>query len=152
MERLNAADISIYVEGKGVVLEEKALMAFDAATGKILAFGAEAENMATEGVNIVAPVQGGKIADHRVAVKLFLCLLHKAGVKGSLFHKPRIAVSVPGFSADVEKKLVEDCLYQAGAGKVILSEKGFEEIISYLRESGDKELKNFQTVIGIVGK
>lgn len=93
MNTFGAADtsITIYVEGKGVVLSERALMALETGSGKILAFGAEAELMAenpAENVKIVTPLAEGKITDYKNAVKLFLCLLHKAGVKGSLFHKP----------------------------------------------------------------
>lgn len=154
MNTYGAADtsVTIYIEGKGVVLNERALMAFEAGSGKILAFGAEAERMAAnpaENVKIVTPLAEGKITDYKNAVKLFLCLLHKAGVKGNLFRKPQIAVSVPAGTADTEKKALEDVLYQSGAGKVYMSEIGIEQLAHSLFRSGDKSLKGFQTVIGI---
>lgn len=77
--------LTIYIEGKGTVLKESPLMALDAGNGKILAFGAESEIVAensAKGVEVVAPLMGGKISNYNVAVKLFLCLLHKVGVKG----------------------------------------------------------------------
>lgn len=154
MNTFGASDtsVTIYIEGKGVVLKEKALMALEAGSGKILAFGAEAESMAENpagNVKMVTPLAEGKITDYRNAVKLFLCLLHKAGVKGSLFHKPQFAASVPEGMTDTEKKALEDILYQAGAGKVYMSEMEIEQLAHSLRRSGDKSLKGFQTVIGI---
>lgn len=144
--------VTIYIEEKGTVLREKPLMALEAGSGKILAFGAEAELMAenpAENVEIAAPLAGGKITDYKMAVKLFLCLLHKAGVKGGLFHKVQIALSVPGGVTDKEKKGWEDVLYQASAGKVFVSEMETEQLVTYLRGSSDKSLKGFHTVIGI---
>lgn len=144
--------VTIYIEEKGTVLREKPLMALEAGSGKILAFGAEAESMAenpAKNVEIAAPLAGGKITDYKMAVKLFLCLLHKAGVKGGFFHRPQIALSVPGGVADEEKKVWEDVLYQAGAGNVFVSEMETEQLVTYLRGSSEKSLKGFHTVIGI---
>ena len=144
--------VTIYIEGKGVVSKEKALMALETGSGRILAFGAEAELMAensTENVGMTAPWADGKITDYKTTVKLFLCMLHKAGVKGSLFHKPSIALSVPEGLTDVEKKALEDALYQAGAGKVSVSEREIGQFVRSLSCSSDKSLKGFQTGIGI---
>lgn len=144
--------LTIYIEGKGTVLKESPLMALDAGSGKILAFGAESEIVAensAKDVEVAAPLTGGKISNYNTAVKLFLCLLHKAGVKGTLFHKPQIAVSVPKELTDVEKKAFEDAMYQAGAGKVFISEMGIEELAISLRQNSDKALKGFGTIVGI---
>ncbi len=151
MEKTDVS-ITIYIREKGVVLKEKSLMALDAGSKKILAFGTEAELMAeseAENVEIAAPLAGGRVTDYRLTVKLFLCLLHKAGVNGSLFHKPQIALSIPEGMADAEKKVLEDVLYQAGAGKVFVSEMRMEQLVLSLSRDSDKTLKGFQTVIGI---
>ena len=40
------ADISIYIQGRGMVLKEKSFMAFQKSDGKIVAYGTEAEQLA----------------------------------------------------------------------------------------------------------
>ena len=40
-------------------------------------------------------------------------------------------------------------MYQAGAGKVYISEMGVEELAFSLRQNSDKALKGFYTIIGI---
>lgn len=152
MNYYEPADILIYVEDKGIVLREKSLMALDAATGKILAFGTEAERMAEkpeDHVKIASPLRRGMVADYTIAVKLFLCLFKKAG-EVKPFRKPAIAVSVPEGITEVEKKAMEEALYQIGAGKVLVFEMGMEQLIEKLHQSDDKSLKKFRIVMGIV--
>ena len=58
------ADIVIYIQGKGMVLKEKSLVAFYPETGKIEAFGTEAEDIASknlEGISVVSPLRRGMI-------------------------------------------------------------------------------------------
>lgn len=45
MDFFEPADIAIYIQGRGIVLKEKSLVAFDNVSGKIAAFGKEAEDM-----------------------------------------------------------------------------------------------------------
>lgn len=151
MSYYKPAEIVIYVEGKGIVLKEKSLMAFDAATGKILAFGNEAERMAQnpdDSVRIVSPFRRGMVAEYGAAVKLFLCLLNKAGER-KLFRRPSIAVSAPEGMTEVERKALEESLYQAGAGKVYISELTVDALAGKLGDGDGKSLKNFHTILGI---
>lgn len=151
MSYYEPADIVIYVKGKGIVLKEKSLMAFDAASGKILAFGNEAECMAqnpSDSVKIVSPLRRGMVAEYGAAVNLFLCLLNKVGER-KLFRKPSIAVSAPEDMTEVERKALEESLYQAGAGKVYISELTVDELARKLGDGDGKALKNFHTILGI---
>ena len=151
MSYYEPADIVIYVEGLGNVLKEKSLMAFDAASGKILAFGNEAERMVqnpNDSVKIVSPFRRGMVAEYGVAVKLFLCLLNKAGER-KLFRKPSIAVSAPEGMTEVERKALEESLYQAGAGKLYISELTVDELARKLGDGDEKALKNFHLILGI---
>jgi rod shape-determining protein MreB len=152
MNYYEPADIVIYIEGRGVVLKEKSLMALDETSGKILAFGNEAERMAKnpeDSVKIVSPLRRGMVAEYGATVKLFLYFLHKAGER-KLFHKPAIAVSAPEGMTKVERKALEESLFQAGAGKVYISEMTVEELARKLGQGNEKALKNFHTIFGIV--
>ena len=122
---LGTASILVYVRGKGVVLKEPSVVAFDRDTNKIKAIGEEARLMLgrTPG-NIVAvrPLRQGVISDYTVTEKMLKYFIQKAMGKKT-FRKPRIAVCVPSGVTEVEKKAVEDATYQAGAREVLIIEE-----------------------------
>ncbi len=122
---LGTASILIYIKGKGVVLKEPSVVAFDRDTNKIKAIGEDARVMIgrTPG-NIVAvrPLRQGVISDYTVTEKMLKHFIQKAMGKRS-FKKPRISVCVPSGVTEVEKKAVEDATYQAGAREVSIIEE-----------------------------
>ena len=119
------ASILVYIKGKGVVLKEPSVVAFDRDTNKIKAIGEEARLMIgrTPG-NIVAvrPLRQGVISDYTVTEKMIKHFIQKAIGKRT-FKKPRIAVCVPSGVTEVEKKAVEDATWQAGARSVDIIEE-----------------------------
>lgn len=122
---LGTASILVYIKGKGVVLKEPSVVAFDRDTNKIKAIGEEARLMLgrTPG-NIVAvrPLRQGVISDYTVTEKMLKFFIQKA-VGKKTFRKPKIAVCVPSGVTEVEKKAVEDATYQAGAREVFIIEE-----------------------------
>ena len=122
---LGTASILVYVRGKGVVLKEPSVVAFDKDTNKIKAIGEDARLMIgrTPG-NIVPvrPLRQGVISDYTVTEKMMKYFIQKALGKRS-FRRPRIAVCVPSGVTEVEKKAVEDATYQAGAREVYIIEE-----------------------------
>ncbi|MBR4759852.1 MAG: rod shape-determining protein [Lachnospiraceae bacterium] len=122
---LGTASILVYIRGKGVVLKEPSVVAFDRDTNKIKAIGEDARLMLgrTPG-NIVAvrPLRQGVISDYTVTEKMMKYFIQKALGRKS-FRKPRIAVCVPSGVTEVEKKAVEDATYQAGAREVSIIEE-----------------------------
>ena len=122
---LGTASILVYVRGKGVVLKEPSVVAFDRDTQKIKAIGEEARLMLgrTPG-NIVAvrPLRQGVISDYTITEKMLTHFIQKA--LGKKFHrKLRISVCVPSGATEVEKKAVEDATYQSGARDVSIIEE-----------------------------
>ncbi len=122
---LGTASILVYIKGKGVVLKEPSVVAFDRDTNKIKAIGEEARLMIgrTPG-NIVAvrPLRQGVISDYSVTEKMLKHFIQKAIGKRT-FKKPRISVCVPSGVTEVEKKAVEDATLQAGAREVAIIEE-----------------------------
>ena len=96
----------VYIKGKGVVLREPSVVAFDRDTSKIMAIGEEARLMLgrTPG-NIIAvrPLKQGVISDYTVTEKMLKYFIQKAAGK-SRFRKPRISVCVPSGVTEVEKR------------------------------------------------
>ena len=123
---LGTASILVYVKGKGVVLKEPSVVAYDRDTEQIMAIGEEARLMLgrTPG-NIVAvrPLRQGVISDYKTTEKMLKYFIQKAVGKSFFGRRPRISVCVPSGVTDVEKRAVEDATYQACARDVYIIEE-----------------------------
>ena len=122
---LGTSSVLVYVKGKGVVLKEPSVVAFDRETNEIKAIGEESRQMLgrTPG-NIVAirPLRKGVISDYTVTEKMIKYFVHKS-LGRRTFKKPRISICVPSEVTEVEKKAVEEATYAAGAREVYLIEE-----------------------------
>ena len=118
---LGTASVLVYVKGKGVVLKEPSVVAFDRDTNVIKAIGEEARLMLgrTPG-NIIAvrPLRQGVISDYTVTEKMIKYFVQKAVGKRT-FKKPRISICVPSGVTEVEK----EATFAAGAREVHLIEE-----------------------------
>lgn len=145
------ADVVIYLSGKGPVLKEKSLLAYNRITKKILAYGTEAgkaSGTAEENILIFSPLRQGKIVDYIAAVHLFSYLLRQV-VGQRLLKKPAVAICVPEDTSEVEKKAMMDAFYQAGAKEVMITETPAEQFVQELSENSPKLSRKFQVVVGI---
>ena len=122
---LGTASILVYIRGKGVVLKEPSVVAYDRDTEKIKAIGEDARLMLgrTPG-NIVAvrPLRQGVISDYKVTEQKMKYFITKA-IGHRTFRKPLIAVCVPSGVTEVERKAVEDATLMAGARDVRIIEE-----------------------------
>ncbi|CEQ19312.1 rod shape-determining protein Mbl [[Clostridium] sordellii] len=125
---LGTANILVYVNGKGVVLEEPSVVAIDKNTNTVLAVGEEARRMIgrTPG-NIVAirPLKDGVISDYEITEKMLTYYVNKVIDKKGFarFFMPKIMVCVPTGVTEVEKRAVEEATRQAGARDVYIIEE-----------------------------
>ena len=137
---LGTASILVYVKGKGVVLKEPSVVAYDRDTEQIMAIGEEARLMLgrTPG-NIVAvrPLRQGVISDYKTTEKMLKYFIQKAVGKSFFGRRPRISVCVPSGVTDVEKRAVEDATYQAGARDVYIIEEPVGAGIDISRPCGN---------------
>lgn len=122
---LGTASVLVYVKGKGVVLKEPSVVAYDRDSNVVKAIGEEARLMIgrTPG-NIVAvrPLRKGVISDYTVTEKMIKYFVQKSIGRRTL-KKPRISICVPSGVTEVEKNAVEQATYAAGAREVHLIEE-----------------------------
>ncbi len=122
---LGTASVLVYLNGKGVVLKEPSVVAYDKDTNEIKAIGEEARLMLgrTPG-NIVAvrPLRQGVISDYTVTEKMIKYFVQKSLGRRTL-KKPRISICVPSGVTEVERKAVEEATFAAGAREVHLIEE-----------------------------
>ena len=122
---LGTASVLVYIKGRGVVLKEPSVVAFDRDTNQIRAIGEEARLMIgrSPGNSVaVRALRQGVISDYQVTERMLKFFIEKA-MGGKSFRKPRIAVCIPSGATEVEKKAVEDATYQAGAREVAIIEE-----------------------------
>lgn len=122
---LGTASVLVYINGKGVVLKEPSVVAYDTNTNEIKAIGEEARLMIgrTPGnIKAVRPLRQGVISDYTITEKMIRYFIQKA-LGRRTFRRPRISVCVPSHITEVERKAVEDATINAGAREVFIIEE-----------------------------
>ena len=122
---LGSSNVVVYARGKGIVIREPSVAAYDKDADKILAFGEEAKGLIdrTQG-NIVAvrPLRAGVISDYSVTEKLLRHFIQKA-IGRRAFRKPFVSICVPSGVTEVEKRAAREAATQAGGKDVFLMEE-----------------------------
>ena len=118
---LGTANTLIYIKGKGIVLNEPSIVAFDRNTKRIIALGNEAKAMQGREhreIRVSRPMRDGVIADFEIAEGMIKAFIKKVSSSG--FASRRIVVAVPSGVTEVEKRAVRDSSEHAGAKEVHL--------------------------------
>lgn len=114
----------IYLEKKGIMINEPSIVAFNNRTNKIVAHGFEAKKMLSRTpahITALRPIVNGVIADFDMAREMIQRFLKSEKFPHSFI--TRTIVSVPTNLTEVERKSVEDLLKEAGASHVYLIEQ-----------------------------
>ncbi|MCX6137182.1 MAG: rod shape-determining protein [Ignavibacteriales bacterium] len=118
---LGTANTLIHMKGKGIVLNEPSIVAFDRNTKKIVAIGNEAREMlgrTHRDIRTIRPMKDGVIADFEIAEGMLREFIKKIHV--NWIPSRRIVVCVPSGVTEVEKRAVRDSCEHAGAKEVHL--------------------------------
>lgn len=122
---LGTANVLIHIKGRGVVLDEPAVVAIQSDTKQVLEVGEEARRMVgrTPG-NIVAirPLRDGVIADFEITERMLKHFIQKVGGK-KWFSHPRILICAPTNITSVEQKAIREAAERSGAKEVFLEEE-----------------------------
>jgi rod shape-determining protein MreB len=121
---LGTANILVYVQGKGVVLNEPSVVAISEDENRLVAVGEEAREMIgrTPGnVRAIRPMRDGVIADYLITEAMLHYVINKVA-RIRLF-RPDVMISVPSGVTSVEKRAVRDAALKAGARDAFLIEE-----------------------------
>jgi len=128
---LGTANTCIYARGKGIVVSEPSIVAFNTISGRIEAVGHEAKEMLgrTPGnMTAIRPMKDGVIADFEAAEKMLTHFIRKAH-KRSGWLRPRVVIGVPSEITQVERRAVKDSAMRAKASEVHLIEEAMAAAI-----------------------
>jgi rod shape-determining protein MreB len=128
---LGTANTLVYVRDLGIVLNEPSVVAIrqDRSNGvprDVVAVGIEAKRMLgrTPGnITAIRPLKDGVIADFYVTEKMLQHFIHKVHENRFLRPSPRVLVSVPCGSTQVERRAIRESAMGAGAREVYLLEE-----------------------------
>lgn len=118
---LGTSAIKIYTPGRGIVLNEPAVVAVDRDTDEIITIGSEAYNMigrTSDRIATVYPLHDGVISNYELTEAMLNTFVRM--VCGNKMFMPRVVVCVPNGVTDVERRAVVDALRSSGARKVCL--------------------------------
>ncbi|HEX7356702.1 MAG TPA: rod shape-determining protein [Ignavibacteriaceae bacterium] len=119
---LGTANTLIYVKGKGIVLNEPSIVAFDKNSKRIIALGNKAKEMQGrehKEIKVTRPMRDGVIADFEIAEGMIRAFIKRVR-GGSAMASRRVIVAVPSGVTEVEKRAVRDSAEHAGAKEVHL--------------------------------
>lgn len=119
---LGTANVLIYVQGKGIVLNEPSVVAIDTRTNKVLAVGSEAYRMVgrtPSNIRAIRPLKNGVISDFDMTQEMLSYFISKLSVKGFM-SKPDIMICAPTNITEIERKAIIQAAEQSGGGKVYL--------------------------------
>jgi rod shape-determining protein MreB len=121
---LGTANTLVYAKGRGIVLNEPTVIAYNTRSREVLAIGAEAWQMIgrTPGYIVaVRPLRQGAITDFDITERMLRVLLHRCGV--SRISRPRVLICVPSAITRVERRAVKEAARHAGASATYLIEQ-----------------------------
>ncbi len=121
---LGTANTLVYVNGKGIVINEPSVVAINKKTGQILAIGKEAKKMVgkTPGhIVAIRPLVDGVVSDYETTQQMLRYFINKVRKKSfALLPRPRVLVGIPSGVTEVERRAVIEATINAGAREAYL--------------------------------
>jgi rod shape-determining protein MreB len=128
---LGSTSIIIAVRGRGLVVNEPAVVAVNKVTGEIVAYGREAHDMQgreARDVQLVAPLVDGVVADFERTQRLLEHFVRKARSGFSHFSRRAVMGVLSGIT-QVEQRALLSAAEQAHIGRVYMVEEGLAAAI-----------------------
>ncbi|MDP3762903.1 MAG: rod shape-determining protein [bacterium] len=124
---LGTANTLVYVRGRGIVINEPSVVAFNQKTGQVVAVGEAARRMVGRTpAHIVAirPLVEGVISDFEITEEMLSYFIKRVhSDTSSFFARPRIVIGIPSGITEVERRAVRDAARSAGGREVYLVEE-----------------------------
>ena len=121
---LGTTSIVVFVEGKGIVLSEPSVAAYEKESGKLIAVGKKAWDMLgknPDSIRVVKPMEHGVVSDFTATKHILRFLLSK--ICKNMVFKPNVVVCVPSMATSLEKRTILDLVTSSGAAKACLIEE-----------------------------
>lgn len=144
---LGTDTVTVFVEGKGIVLSESTAICYDAYDDSIVAVGNSAGEMfdkTPDSLILKRPITDGVVSDFTVTAQILSHFLDKI-CKNRIF-RPNVVISAPSGVTALERKAITEAACTSGAGKVSVID---EPIISALGAGLDIDYPHGVMVVDI---
>lgn len=114
---LGTKNVLVYVPGRGIVINEPSVVAIDAATNRVVAFGDEAHQMlgrTPESIIASRPLRDGVIANYRITEAMLRHYINKLAGPLRLI-RPEMMVAIPAGVTSTERRAVIEACLESGA-------------------------------------
>lgn len=121
---LGTSRTRVFLQNKGVILDEPSVITIDLMTDDIIAVGEKAYQMlgkTSERMSAIYPLSGGVITDFALVEDMIKIML--SDISTGRIGMPRVVACVPGEITEVEKRAVVNAISSAGIRKVCLVEE-----------------------------
>lgn len=128
---LGTSRTRVFARGRGIVVNEPSLLAYDLPSREVVAVGLEAmelEGRASEDIQIISPLQDGVVADSSFAGKLIESYIRKARDGRSTFSR-RVLISIAADATDIESYALRYAAKEASVTNVHFINKGLVAIL-----------------------
>jgi rod shape-determining protein MreB len=122
---LGTANTCVFVPGRGIVLNEPSVVAFNTEHNRIEAVGTKAREMigrTPQNMVAIRPLRDGVIADIDAAERMLSDFIRRSHRRAG-WVRPRVVVGVPAEITQVERRAVKDSTLRAKASEVYLIEE-----------------------------
>jgi rod shape-determining protein MreB and related proteins len=122
---LGTANTCVFVPGRGIVLNEPSVVAFNTEHNRIEAVGAKAREMigrTPQNMVAIRPLRDGVIADFDAAERMLSDFIRRSHRRTG-WVRPRVVIGVPAEITQVERRAVRDSTLRAKASEVYLIEE-----------------------------
>ena len=119
---LGTANTCVFAQGRGIVLNEPSIVAFNVSKGQVEAVGTEAHEMlgrTPPNIKADRPLRDGVIADFEATEKMLVHFVRKAMGRAP-WKRPRLVIGVPSEITQVERRAVRDSGFRVKASEVHL--------------------------------
>ncbi len=123
---LGTTNTLVYIEGRGVVIDEPSVVALNQKTNQVVAVGNQAKIMLgkTPGhISAIRPLVDGVISDFEVTEEMLAYILRKTMEVLKTTSIPRVVIGVPFGVTNVERRAVRDAAASAGAKEIYIIEE-----------------------------
>ncbi|MBI2444449.1 MAG: rod shape-determining protein [Candidatus Magasanikbacteria bacterium] len=125
---LGTANTLVYVQGRGIIINQPSVVAVNTRTEQILAVGQEAKDMLGKTpphIITTRPLTGGIISDFEIAEKMLRYFIEQVyhGATPGVLSRPKVVIGAPINITEVELRAIQDAVTHAGAREVWIVEE-----------------------------
>src|SRR3970282_392772 len=114
---LGTVNVLVYVKGRGIVINEPAVVALANRDNTVLAVGADAREMmgrTPDTISVIRPMKDGVIADYLITEAMLRYFINKVVGRFNVI-KPEVMICIPIGATSVEQRAARDAAERAGA-------------------------------------